>query len=101
MNLTRAISTLGVLLMGSAAPAGAASDLGDEELLKKILEKPDDGAPESVERRAEAGHFRILTEQCEIPTELHRDADGRITGLLFQASLTELYASVFAALARR
>ncbi len=41
------------------------------------------GALIAVEAAEEAGEFRLITERCEVPTDITRDVDGAIEGLWF------------------
>ena len=45
------------------------------------------GDVDAVEKDAADHRYTIRTESCAIPTQLYRDSDGKISGLLFQAPI--------------
>ena len=108
-----------------------ASDRTDEDVLASMWHSPDDspalfsdgflrevppdqirsilvdlngrcGALVAVEATAKAGEFRLITERCEVPTDITRNVDGTIEGLWFynpvrrDASLDDLLEEIVA-----
>ena len=111
-RLARALSTLAAIMTFGAL--AMASDQTDEDVLEAMWRSPDDspalfsaaflkevppeqiksiladlngrcGAFVVVKAGEKAGHFRLITERCEVPTEITRNVDGTIEGLWFHS----------------
>ncbi|MGI9487061.1 MAG: serine hydrolase [Geminicoccaceae bacterium] len=109
-RLTRALAALAAIMTIGASVM--ASDQTDEDVLALMWRSPDDspalfseiflkevppdqirsiladlnrrcGAFVAVEGAESAGEFRLITERCEVPTEITRNVDGAIEGLWF------------------
>jgi len=113
MRLTPLIGLIAMATTGAGASNATATDLSDDALLRALWETPADsetlfgrsflesvpfrrvesiltdlkqdcGAFETVVADSTDHHYTIRTARCGVPIRLHRDADGRISGLLFQ-----------------